>query len=335
MRSRKSIATLLLITSAIFVPLSITSVHASGCQSGFCNLNAQTNVPSTDGSVWVQQDNNTALRFTLPHVFSFPNGTYHSIEVLNLTFLAPSGARYVWRQWTVYSNQWTPTALMRTPLMIFNYTGPASFTAQFDKQFQYTLTFKDPVGQPLSPVPTSVVLSSSMAMITTSIYSGQWLAAGSWTVTSATWEGYQGALLAPTVLDLTSASGTSVVAVSAYVASVKVVDKSNSPVSGASITVTFANATSRAFTTNSQGTVQLGHIPLGPYSAHVSYQGQDQGTWSEDASVNSVSTITLNTGGQASAPVVSAIVLLTIFGVAFFLILLAIKVRRPPPPPTI
>src|SRR5207249_6496335 len=104
---------------------------------------------------------------------------------------------------------------------------------------------------------------------------------------------------------------------------------------GASVTITFANATSRTFTTNGQGTVQLGDAPIGPYSAHVLYQGQDQGTWSEGASVASVSTVTLNVGGTTSAPVVSAIVLLTIFGVALFLILLAVKVRRPPPPPNI
>jgi hypothetical protein len=67
----------------------------------------------------------------------------------------------------------------------------------------------------------------------------------------------------------------------------------------------------------------------------VLYQGQDQGTWSEDASVASVSTVTLNVGGTTSAPVVSALVLFTIFGVAFFLILLAVKVRRPSPPPKI
>jgi len=131
------------------------------------------------------------------------------------------------------------------------------------------------------------------------------------------------------------ASASAVVAVSAYPASVKVVDKLNNPIQGASVTITFANATSRTFTTDIQGTVQLGDIPIGPYSAHVFYQGQDQGTWSEDASVAPVSTVTLNAGGISSAPVVSAIVLLTIFGVAFFLILLAIKVRKTPPPPKI
>jgi len=222
--------------------------------------------------------------------------------------------------------------------MTFNYTGSSdggAFTAKFDKQFRYTLTFNDAAGQPLVPSPTSVVLSSSGSSITSSTYSGQWLAATSWTVTSATWESYQGALLAPVPVDLTSASVSAVVKVSAYSATVKVIDKLNNPIQGVSVTITFANATTRTFTTNTQGTVQLGDIPIGPYSAHVLYQGQDQGTWSEDASVAPVSTVTLNVGGTSSAPVVSAVVLLTIFGVALFLILLAIKVRRPSPPPKI
>jgi len=223
--------------------------------------------------------------------------------------------------------------------MLFNYTGPSdggAYTAKYDKQFQYTLTFKDAAGQPLTPDPTSVVLSSSGSTITTSAYSGQWLSATSWTVTSATWESYQGLLLAPVPLDLTSASASVAVALSAYSASVKVVDKLNNPITGASVTVTFANTTSRMFTTDSQGTVQLGHIPSPFYSVHVTYQGQDSGPpIAEDASFASVSTVTLNVGGTTSAPVVSALVLLTIFGVALFLILLAIKVRRPSPPPKI
>jgi len=258
--------------------------------------------------------------------------------MVNTTFSAPSGARYLWNEWVHSSLQWTPTLMMQTPIMLYNYTASSdggAFTAKFDKQFQYTLTFKDAAGQSLVPSPTSVVLSSAGSSVTTSAYSGQWLAATSWTVTSATWEGYQGALSAPVPLDLTTGSGSAVVKVNAYAASVKVVDKLNNPIQGASVTITFANATSRAFTTDAQGTVQLGDIPIGPYSAHVIYQGQDQGTWSEDASVAPISTVTLNVGGTTSAPVVSAIVLLTIFGVALFLILLAIKVRRSPPPPKI
>src|SRR5256712_11618665 len=161
--------------------------------------------------------------------------------------------------------------MMQTPIMLANYTGPSdggAYTSKYDKHFQYTLTFKDAVGQSLVPSPPSVVLSSAGSSVTTSAYSAQWLLATSWTVTSATWEGYQGALLAPVPLDLSSASASVAVTVSAYSASVKVVDKLNNPIQGASVTITFANATSRMFTTDNQGLVQLGDVPIGPYSAH-------------------------------------------------------------------
>src|SRR6266581_1383533 len=263
----------------MLVPIFLVNVHAtSGCITT-CQLKADTTVPAADGTVYVELDNNTGLVYPLPHTFSFANDSQHTLTVLNTTLSAPSGARYVWNEWIHSSLPWTPTLMMRTPIMLFNYTGSSDggpYTAKFDKQFQYTLTFKDAAGQPLAPNPTSVVLSSSGSTITTSAYSGQWLSATSWTVTSVTWEGYPEALLAPVVFDLTSASKSVVVAVKAYSASVKVVDKLNNPIQGASVTITFANTTSGMFTTDSQGTIRLGDIPVGPYSAHVSYQGQDQ-----------------------------------------------------------
>src|SRR5260370_7139269 len=154
--------------------------------------------------------------------------------------------------------------MMGTSMMLFNYTGSCDggpFTAKFDKQFQYTLTFKDAAGQPLTPAPTSVVLSSSGSTVTTSAYSGQWLSATSWTVTSATWEGYPPALVASVPFDLGSASASVAVAVSAYSASVKVVYKLNNVIQRASVTITFANLTISTLTTHLTRLVQLAHFP--------------------------------------------------------------------------
>jgi hypothetical protein len=222
--------------------------------------------------------------------------------------------------------------------MAVNYTGFDSFTAQFDKQFQYTVTFTDHNGAALSPAPASITLSGPTGTLTTSAYSGQWLQAASWTVVDAKWEGVPGLVLGGQTIDLTNNPVTKSIQLAVYPATVKVVDLNNNPVPGANVTVTFVppNSTSVSHMTGSQGAVSLGDIPLGPYTAHVSYQGQAV-SWSEDASATpgGVSTITLNISSTTTAPVVSAIVLLTIFGVAFFLILLAIKVRKPPPPPTI
>ncbi len=345
MRSRRTITVLTIIASVLLAPLFTTNVHAySPCQAGApatCYLNAQTNIPSTEGYVWVRQDNNSAWEFKLPHLFAFTNQSIHTIEVLNLTLNGASGARYLWdsrAQWVLHGIQYTPTAMLRTPLMTVNYTGFDSFTAQFDKQFQYTLTFTDHNGAALSPSPTSITLSGPTGTVTTSAYSNQWLQAASWTIIDAKWEGIPGLVIGSQTIDLTNSPVTKSIQLAVYPATVKVIDLNNNPVSGANVTVTFAppNSTSVSHLTGSQGVVSLGDIPLGPYTAHVTYQGQDV-KWSEDASATpgGVSTITLNLSGTTSAPVVSAVVLLTIFGVAFFLILLAIKVRKPPPPPTI
>ena len=345
MRSRGNITVLTLIVAAMLAPLFITNAHAIlGCKPGtppICYLYAQTNVPSAEGSVIVRQDGNNALEYALPHMFAFVNGTTHSLEVLTLTISGgPSGARYLWdtnAAWTWHTLRY-PNANMTTPLMIYNYTLPSDeFTAQFDKQFQYTVTFTDYNGAALSPA-ASITLSGPTGTLTTSAYSGQWLQAASWSVVDAKWEGISGLVIGAQTIDLTNGNVAKSIQLAVYPATVKVVDPNNNPVSGANVTVTFAppHSTSVSHLTGSQGTVGLGDIPLGPYTARVTYQGQDV-KWSEDASATpgGVSTITLNISSTTSAPVVSAVVLLTIFGVALFLILLAIKVRKPPPPPTI
>jgi hypothetical protein len=122
-------------------------------------------------------------------------------------------------------------------------------------------------------------------------------------------------------------------------ASVKTVDGSNNPVSGVTVTISFANSTVRTFTTDSKGIVQLGHIPSGPYNAVISYQGKST-NWATDASsATQPLTVTVpgvgGTGGTTNSTAVSAVVLLTIFGLAFLLVILAIRVRKPPPPPKI
>jgi len=101
------------------------------------------------------------------------------------------------------------------------------------------------------------------------------------------------------------------------------------------IAVTFANGTSTTLTSDSQGTVNLGRIPIGSYTIDITYQNRDWGSYSIDASAQPVDTVQLGIGGGTSAPVVSAVVLLTIFGLALFLIVLAVRVRKPPPPPMI
>ncbi len=315
-------------------PPLIGIAHAtSGCLTN-CLLNATTSVPISDGRVFVEQDNNTGLVYTLPHLFQFANNTVHTIKVLNTTLsVSSTGARYIWKQWFDFV-PWTSNPMLRTPPMLYNYTGAGSFVAQFDKQFQLSLTFTDQSTQTINP-PANVTLQSGSSTTILSNYSNQWVSAKIWSVTSATWEGFTGPIANSQTIDLTSGAVTKTIALLAYPASIQIVDKNNSPVSGASVIVTFANTTTVTLTSDSKGTVNLGHIPQGSFSAHVFYQNQDEGTWSLTAINTPTNTLQLNTGGSVTSTTVSAVVLLTIFGLAFFLILLAIKLRKAPPPPKI
>ena len=335
MKPRLSVAVLTLIISSLFAPLFLTSVHASGCLTT-CSLEADTKVPLSDAIITVRIDGTSY--YTLNRTFSFANDTQHTIEVMNTTIYVPSaGARYVFKQWSLNGIQMSSTPLLTTPNMTANYTltENGAFVAEFDKQFQLSLSFTDPSGQSIN-APSSVTLQSGASSVILSSFSNNWLAATTWSVSDATWENMPGLVSGNPTIDLSQGTMTAVVPLKAYTATVRVVDSSNSPVSDATLTVTLANSTSTTLTTDSQGTVQLGHIPLGPYTVHVVYKNQDMGSYSVDASTTAVNTVKLNLGGgPTSGPVVSAVVLLTIFGVAMFLFLLAIKVRKPPPPPTI
>ncbi len=335
MRARAPIAVLTLVVSALLAPVLIGNVHAFGCNLPGCQFTVDTNVANTVGTVFVELDNSTSPLYALPHTFTFLNNSIHTIQVLNLTFSQSStGAQYVWKQWSDFGQPWTSNTMMRTQPIYNNYTGPASFIAQFDKQFKLSLTFTDPSGQAINP-PSSVTLTSGPSTATLTSYSNQWMSANVWSVSTLTWEG---SLLQPTstqTIDLTGGTVTKAIPLPAYPETLQVVDNNNNPISGANVTVTFANRTSTSFLSDSKGRVNLGHIPNGLFSANVLYQNQHYGPWSLTAVSTPTNTLQLNVGSSASATTVSAIVLLTIFGLAFFLILLAIKVRKPPLPPTI
>jgi len=227
---------------------------------------------------------------------------------------------------------------MITPLILANYTSSSpneAFWAVFDKEFQASFSFTDPSGQAISP-PSSITLQGP-SPVTLSTYTDQWLSATLWTVTDATWQSMPNMVDGTQTVDLRTGPVSAQIRLRAYTATVKVVDRSNNPISGVSLFVRLTNQTSTElpFTTDAQGLAQLGYIPLGSYTVRVVYQNQDMGSWVVEASQTPVNTIQLNVGGTTSGPIISAVVLLTIFGVAMFLLLLAVKVRKPPLPPTI
>ena len=345
MRVKVPLVVFTLIVSSLLAPLLIPNVQAAGCSPN-CYFEADTNVPASEGTVSVRLVNITGTGTTI-HVlnktFTFANNTSYSIEVIDTLINAPSGARYVFKQWSHNTQQWSPTPMLSgIPFPILaNYTtgdnGP--FVAEFEKQFQASFSFTDPTGQAISR-PSSITLQGPRIVSipnNLSSYQNLWLGAALWTVTDATWQSMPNMVDGTQTVDLRTGSVSAQIRLRAYTATVKVVDRLSSPISGVSLFVRLTNQTSTElpFTTDSQGQAQLGYIPLGSYTVRVVYQNQDMGSWVVEASQTPVNTIPLNVGGTTSGPIISAVVLLTIFGVAMFLLLLAVKVRKPPLPPTI
>jgi len=135
-----------------------------------------------------------------------------------------------------------------------------------------------------------------------STYTGQWLDAQVWNVVNATWQGDPNTESGKASFDLSAGPVTGTLKLKAYSATISVVDKSASPLANAIVTVTFANQTTQSFNTDNQGQVHLDHIPLGPYSVQVNYQGRNMGNWSADASTSPTLTTVLNVRSQAQAP---------------------------------
>ena len=366
MRARAPVILLTLLASFL-VPILIGNVYASSCPPGNCQVTVSSNVPSADGTIWIKIDNGTgsycssnqctvALPQVSPPTFDFPYNTTHTLTVLsaNLTFTGASTAgRYVWKEWANYygttspgTRVWTTNPTVRicpanqcVPTgIVYNYTGTAGLTAVFDKQYPATLSFTDVQGNPLSPSPISLTLQGQ-AIGTTTItgYSGQYVSADMYTITSALWEGTNIPTNSTETLDLTNAPATATISLKAFPETVQIVDNNNSPVSGANVTVTFVNGTiaSKTYLSDNTGKVHLGDIPYpGSFGLTVHYQNQMYGPYSPSAADSPTYTVQVNAGSTTSTTT-TAVVLLVIFGIAFFLILLAIKVRRPAAPPRI
>src|SRR5207245_7698775 len=131
--------------------------------------------------------------------------------------------------------------------------------------------------------------------------------------------------------DLTTGPVTKAIQIRAYSATVKAVDAGNNPVAGVTITVTLLNSTVRSITTDSQGLAQIGYVPNGRYTAHVTYRGSDAGTWTTDASTTPVLTVSVAVAGGGGAltstTVVSAVVLLSVLSFADFMIFFVVLLR--------
>src|SRR5215472_6247786 len=269
----------------VISPLLTGSAHAS-CSP--CNLIVNTNVPSSDATVSVIAKGYPAPQ-NLNHTYTYLNGTINWVQVTSINITGTSGARYIFKQWTFNNIQWSTTAnSTELPIMIQDRT----VTAIYMKLLPLTLTFTGSAGQNISP-PTSVTLDSTLgsATLTSGQYSNHWMQASSWTIASATWQGVYETLGTQTI-DLTSTAQQATVIIQVYAAKLQLVDNSNNPISGATVTVTFANSTrAYTFTSDAQGYVNLGLVTPGTFNAQVTYQSNDYGNYPVDPAATPTYTI--------------------------------------------
>lgn len=355
----------LALLASLLVPIWIGHVYATSCPPGNCVIQINSNVPSSDGTIWIQIDNGTYSANTgnycqtnscmiplpqgTPPTLNFAYSTNHTLTVVNsnrtFTGQATQG-HYVWKEWdnyygTGFQTKWTANPSLNIGPVQFNYTGSVGFTAVFDKQYATTLSFTDVNGSPLSPNPSSLTLlpKSGGTSLTINSYSGQYVSADNYTVQSATWEG---ATIGPAVgneaVNLANGPTSSTISLQAYPATVHITDINNNAVSGANVTITFVNGTStvRSFISDSNGNVHLGDVPYpGSFGVMVHYQNQQFGPYSSSVVGSPIVTLQISASSSSPNTTTTAIVLLAIFGIALFMILLAIKVRKPVAPPQI
>lgn len=202
------------------------------------------------------------------------------------------------------------------------------------QQFTLSLNFSDPSGQPVSP-PSSLTLRSGSTTTTVTSYTSILLNAGVWTVSNVTWEGKSNAQSGNASFDLSSGPLTGTLVLRAYNAVVLVVDNADNPVAGAEVVATLSNTTVRTLTTDGQGRAHLGHIPLGPYTIQVNYQGRQMGNWNTDASTTPTFTAKLDTSGSQPPTLSDPLTMLRehwqLAAMGFFagFVAMGVAVRRP------
>src|SRR5215831_12029107 len=85
--------------ASFLVPILVGNVYAAACPPGNCQVTVNSNVPASDGTIWIQIDNGTFSSNTgnycqsnsctvpltqgSPPTFNFGYSTNHTLTVLN------------------------------------------------------------------------------------------------------------------------------------------------------------------------------------------------------------------------------------------------------------
>ena len=156
------------------------------------------------------------------------------------------------------------------PAIVFN--GPHTLTFDAVTQYLVTLQFTDGTGTS-TIVPTLVQIHSGDSPVASVPSSGAWLDNGTrFQIYQVEWQGTDVKPVSQTVYTV-NAPLTQTITTRVYSGTLTVTDYLGLPVSGAKVSVALANGTTITTTTDSKGTVSLREIPIGNYTASISYFG--------------------------------------------------------------
>jgi hypothetical protein len=157
-----------------------------------------------------------------------------------------------------------------TPAIIFN--GPQTLSFSSVTQDLVILQFTDGSGAS-TIVPTSVQIQLGNSSIASVPPSGVWLDNGvSYQLYKVEWEGSDVKPSAQALYTVAAPVDQNILG-RVYSGSVTFTDYLGLPISGAKVSVALANGTTITMTTDSKGTINLREIPIGTYTASISYLG--------------------------------------------------------------
>ncbi|MDA4126130.1 MAG: hypothetical protein OK452_02855 [Thaumarchaeota archaeon] len=266
--------------AAIFRPLSAGSLAL-----------AEVTFWSLEGSHTIQVDGSS---YTLPTVFSWPVGSNHSITATSST---SDQTRWVFQRWSGSIKSSSPQATLKV-------SSSMDVIAEYQTQVLLQLRFTDSAGAPIRPDSASLYGPSGSVDVPAS---GQvWIVEGArYTLQSVF---YMGIDVGPggqsSVIPSTTPT-TRTIPLLVYDVTTKITDMFGMPLQGALVSITTANGQVLASRSDSAGLASFTHVPLGTYTAHVSYMGLTY-----DVAQSSAGSNTLAVAVALSYPMLALVALL-------------------------
>ena len=200
----------------------------------------------------------------LPKVFTWREGSAHTIEVIHQTKEVEEGTRYIFTEWSDG---------IKDPSRTITISEDLNLTALYKTQYFITIRFTNLEGEELhlSHFPEVILIGSEGEELRNVTYTGSWIDKGRWNVKEIIWKGIDVKTSAISFIDVNEPK-TVDIPIPVYSLTLKAVDLFNMPVPGAFIKLSSDGYEDSAYT-QLDGTANL-NILGRSYTARISYLGQ-------------------------------------------------------------